>query len=265
MSTSDTGKMELWSETVFRERMRHVGEESYYDKHPFHLLLNDGRLHIDAIRCWIRNRFYYQSHIPIKDACVLANSPREVRKIWLHRITDHDGDDAFDQPGGIQAWVRLDLGVSGEGPRGFETLPKAEQATILQRHEAKLNGFTALPGVQAAVNSYVTFARETRWELAVASSLTEMFAPDLMVRRLAALEKQYPDVPTWAYDYFRNRPPQARRDCGEAWSLVVRHCATPELQREAVSALKFECGVLWKMLDAILDACRDRRLDVRVK
>ena len=103
MSTSDTGKMELWSETVFRERMRHVGEESYYDKHPFHLLLNDGRLHIDAIRCWIRNRFYYQSHIPIKDACVLANfslcdtllrlaeppqlfEPKRHREAWRVRV-----------------------------------------------------------------------------------------------------------------------------------------------------------------------------------
>ncbi len=92
-------------------------------------------------------------------------------------------------------------------------------------------------------------------ELAIASSLTEMFAPDLMSRRLACLERHYPEIPSWAYDYFRNRPPQAKRDCGEAWSIVVRGCATPKAQREAVKALEFKCSVLWSMLDAILEVC----------
>src|SRR5271165_1466682 len=46
------------------------------------------------------------------------------------------------------------------------------------------------PAVRSAVDAYVAFARDSRWELAVASSLTEMFAPDLMIRRLASLEKQ---------------------------------------------------------------------------
>ncbi len=249
--------MELWSPEVFHEHMRKVGEESYYDKHPFHLLLNEGRLPIEAIRCWIRNRFYYQCNIPVKDAYLLAKSPREIRKIWLHRITDHDGDDAAGKPGGIQAWVRLDLGVSAEAPAGFENKSPADQLLVLQQHEDKLNHAAMLSGVRAAVDSYVSFVREARWEMGVASSLTEMFAPDLMVRRLAALEKQYPVIPAWAYDYFRNRPPQARRDCGEAWAILVARCTTPELQREAVAALQFKCGVLWKMQDAILAGWQD--------
>jgi pyrroloquinoline-quinone synthase len=257
MNTTKAGNMELWTPEVFYERMRKVGEESYYDKHPFHLLLNEGRLPIEAIRVWIRNRFYYQGNIPVKDAYLLAKSPREVRKIWLHRITDHDGDDAAGKPGGIQAWVRLDLGVSGQAPAGFETKPPAEQLSILQQHETVLNQAVFLPGVRSAVDSYVGFVREARWEMGVASSLTEMFAPDLMVRRLAALEKQYPAIPSWAYDYFRNRPPQARRDCGEAWTILVARCTTPELQREAVAALQFKCEVLWKMQDAILAASPD--------
>ena len=248
--------MELWTPEIFYERMQKVGQESYYDKHPFHLLLNEGRLPIEAVRCWIRNRFYYQRNIPVKDAYLLTKLPRDVRKLWLHRITDHDGDDAAGKPGGIQAWVRLDLGVSAEAPAGFEHKPPAEQLTILQQHEARLNETDFLPGVRAAVDSYVAFVRDSRWEMGVASSLTEMFAPDLIVRRLAALEKLYPAIPSWAYDYFRNRPPQARRDCGEAWAILVPQCRTPELQREAVAALQFKCEVLWKMQDAILAACQ---------
>ena len=249
------GGLELWSEGDFQQRMRQVGEQSYYDKHPFHLLLQEGKLDRAALGCWIRNRFYYQRNIPVKDAFILANAPREVRKVWLHRITDHDGDDAANLPGGIQSWVRLDLGVSSEAPPDFGTKSKEEQAAVLGAHKQMLNAAPVLPGVRRTVQSYVDFAKNARWELAVASSLTEMFAPDLMNRRLASLEEHYPEIPSWAYDYFRNRPPQARRDCGEAWAIVFRHCATPKAQREAVRALEFKCSVLWSMLDAILEAC----------
>ena len=242
----------LWSEPEFLGRMREVGLKHYHDKHPFHLLLAEGRLPIAAIRCWIRNRFYYQRNIPIKDAFILTNAPRHVRKIWIHRIGDHDGVDATGWLGGIQTWVRLDLGVSGEAPAGFARASGRKQAEILEAHEEKLQLAPVLPGVRAAVDAYVNFARSARWELAVASSLTEMFAPDLMNRRLASLERHYPSIPSWSYDYFRNRPPLARRDQKEAWALTARSCTTPKLQRQAVAALKFKCDLLWAMLDAIM-------------
>src|SRR5579863_4025595 len=133
------GRLELWSEEDFHRRMRQVGEQRYYDKHPFHLLLEEGKLDRAALGCWIRNRFYYQRNIPVKDAFILAHAPREARKVWLHRITDHDGDDASNRPGGIQSWVRLDLGVSGEAPPGFEGKSSEEQSIILNAHEEKLN------------------------------------------------------------------------------------------------------------------------------
>jgi pyrroloquinoline-quinone synthase len=232
--------------------MREVGLKHYHDKHPFHLRLEEGRLPLAAIRCWIRNRFHYQRNIPIKDAFILTNAPRHVRKIWIHRIGDHDGVDATGWKGGIQTWVRLDLGVSGEAPSGFARKSNRKQAEILKAHEEMLESAPVLPGVRAAVDAYVNFARESRWELAVASSLTEMFAPDLMIRRLASLEEHYPSIPAWAYDYFRNRPPLARRDQQEAWALTAQSCTTPELQRKAVLALRFKCKLLWEMLDAIM-------------
>ena len=242
----------LWSEPAFLERMRQVGLQHYHDKHPFHLQLAEGRLPLAAIRCWIRNRFYYQRNIPVKDAFILTHAPRFVRKIWIHRISDHDGVDASRQNGGIQSWVRLDLGVSGEAPPGFAGKSQRKQEEILQAHEVKLESAPVLPGVRTAVDAYVHFAQTARWELAVASSLTEMFAPDLMNHRLACLEKYYPAIPAWSYDYFRNRPPLAKRDQQEAWSLTARSCTSPELQRKAVAALRFKCQLLWNMLDAIM-------------
>jgi pyrroloquinoline-quinone synthase len=108
-----------------------------------------------------------------------------------------------------------------------------------------------LPGVRFAVDAYVNFARSQPWPIAIASSLTELFAPDLMTARLAAFEKFYQWIDPRGLDYFRRRVTQARRDSDEALTVTLEYCNTPKLQREAVRALEFKCDVLWAMLDAI--------------
>jgi pyrroloquinoline-quinone synthase len=105
--------------------------------------------------------------------------------------------------------------------------------------------------VRFAVDAYVNFARTQPWPVAIASSLTELFAPDLMGARLAAFEKFYSWIDPRGLDYFRRRVIQARRDSAEALAITLEYCNTPELQREAVHALEFKCDVLWSMLDAI--------------
>ena len=97
----------------------------------------------------------------------------------------------------------------------------------------------------------MNFARSQPWPIAIASSLTELFAPDLMAARLAAFEKFYRWIDARGLDYFRRRVTQARRDSDEALAITLEYCNTPELQREAVRALEFKCDVLWSMLDAI--------------
>jgi pyrroloquinoline-quinone synthase len=108
--------------------------------------------------------------------------------------------------------------------------------------------------VRFAADAYVQFARTQPWPVAVASSLTELFAPDLMSERLAAFERHYDWVPAWGLDYFRARLALARRDAKHALEVTLDHCRTPELQREAVRALAFKCDVLWAMLDSIAAA-----------
>ena len=224
-----------WDDDTFTAKLREVGSSSYHDKHPFHVLMNSGRLGREAIQTWVTNRFYYQTCIPIKDAAILSNCPhREVRRLWLHRIVDHDGTQ--DDEGGIGAWLRL-----GE-------------ACALSREEL-LAGRQVIPGVRFAVDAYVNFARTQPWPIAVASSLTELFAPDLMAQRLAAFERYYPWVEPRGLEYFKNRLTQARRDSGEALTLTLTHCATPEMQESAVRALRFKCDLLWAMLESIHHAC----------
>ena len=229
-----------WDARTFTAKLRNVGATSYHNKHPFHRLMNSGRLERRAIQIWVANRLYYQTSIPLKDAALLSNCPlREVRRVWLHRITDHDGTQGDE--GGIGAWLRL-----GE-------------ACGLSRQDL-LAGTLIVPGVRFAVDAYVNFARTAPWPIAVASSLTELFAPDLMAQRLEAFQRYYPWVEARGLEYFKNRLTQAPRDSGEALALTLEHCTSREMQEKAIAALEFKCDLLWAMLDAIHLACEPQLL-----
>jgi pyrroloquinoline-quinone synthase len=196
--------------------------------------MNAGQLAPDAIRVWVANRFYYQRNLPIKDAAIISNCPiREVRRIWLHRISDHDG--TVPGTGGIETWLKL-----------AEACGMSREEILDERHVA--------PSVRFAVDAYVNFARSKPWPIAVSSSLTELFAPDLMAERLAAFQKYYTWVKPEGFDYFRGRVVQARVDSDEGLQLTLQYCDTPALQEEAVRALSFKCDVLWTILDGIQTA-----------
>jgi pyrroloquinoline-quinone synthase len=203
----------------------------YHDQHPFHARMNEGRLSRRQIQGWVANRFYYQENIPRKDAAILANCPdRDVRRRWVRRILDHDG--TAGEEGGIEAWLRLAEAVG---------LTRAEVRD--ERH--------LVPGVRFAVDAYVTFASTRPWVEAVASSLTELFAPDLMAERLAAFERSYPWIDRDGLTYFRTRLTQAPQDAEHALRVVTEHCRSPDERARALAALSFKCDVLWSILDAI--------------
>jgi pyrroloquinoline-quinone synthase len=213
--------------------------QRYHDQHPFSRRMNAGELSPGQIQGWVANRFAYQACIPRKDAAILANCPdREVRRRWIRRIHDHDG--TADGEGGIEAWLRLG-----------EAVGLTREEVEDERH--------VVPGVRFAVDAYVTFARTRPWVEAVASSLTELFAPDLMADRLAAFERHYPWIDPGGLAYFRARLTQAPRDAEHALQVVTERCRTPDQRAAAVAALSFKCDVLWSMLDAIDRAYADRQ------
>lgn len=237
-STEGTGPAATQSAEVeaLVERLR-AHSRSYHSAHPFHLRMNEGVLRPDQIRGWVANRYYYQEMIPRKDAAILANCPDPtVRRRWIRRITDHDGEAEGD--GGIEAWLRLG-----------EACGLTREEICDHRH--------LVPGVRFAVDAYVTFARTRPWVEAVASSLTELFAPDLMAERLAAFEKYYTWIEPDGLTYFRNRLFQAPRDSEHALEVVTQHYRTPQDGDAAVDALSFKCDVLWSMMDAIEQAYGD--------
>ncbi|MEU6257952.1 pyrroloquinoline-quinone synthase PqqC [Streptomyces sp. NPDC047043] len=217
--------------TGFTARLRAVAAERYHDRHPFNLRMHRGELSPAELRRWIANRFHYQRHIPVKDALILAELDRpELRRSWLRRIQDHDG--TADGEGGIERWLRL-----GE-------------AAGLHRDEL-WDGSRVLPGVRLAVDGYVNFCRLRPALDAIAASLTELSAPDLMRTRIAAFERHYPWIDPAGLAYFRTRIDQGGRDGVEALALVLDLARTPEQQQRALSALQFKCDVLWSLLDAV--------------
>lgn len=215
---------------VFVERLRARGT-SYHDRHPFHRMMHEGELSREQIAGWVANRYAYQRSIPLKDAAILSNCPeRDVRRRWIERIHDHDG--SGDDPGGIERWLVLAEGVG------------------LSRHEV-LDERHVLPGVRFAAEAYVDFCRRRPWIEAVASSLTELFAPDLHRARVAALEEKYPWIDRRALVYFRTRLAEAPRDVAYGLEIVTTRCRTRDQQERALAALDFKLDVLWSLLDAI--------------
>lgn len=227
------------SPDAFLARLRDVGARKYHDKHPFHLLMNDGGLTADQLQVWALNRFYYQQIIPIKDCALMAKmpTPRDRRR-WRQRLLDQDGP-SVDEEGGIEAWLRL---VEATGARRVEAW----------------SGARLLPGVRFAADAYLHFVRDRPWIDGVASSLTELFSPSLMTVRIAAFEEHYPWVAAEGLTYFRSRPRRATDDAAHATELVLAHCTTLELQTRAVAALDFKCDLLWAQLDAIYAHCVGR-------
>jgi pyrroloquinoline-quinone synthase len=225
-----TAEQEPWTPDELVAALRAQGER-YHHLHPFHVRMNAGELSREELQRWVANRYLYQIVIPIKDAAILSNCPeRDVRREWIQRILDHDGDTAGG--GGIESWFRLGeaLGVDRETMR-------SERLVI--------------PGVRYACDAYVTFARTKPWIEAVASSLTELFGPAAIKVRLEGMERHYPWIDPAGLDYFRARLHQAPRDADYALGLVVDRCRTREQQDRAVAALEFKLDMLWAQLEAI--------------
>jgi pyrroloquinoline-quinone synthase len=219
------------SRHAFEARLRAIGDERYHDKHPFHVRLHAGGCSPDQVRAWVINRFYYQSRIPMKDAAFLSRvEDPDLRRVWVSRILDHDGDGA--REGGIARWLKL-----------------AEAVGLDPGYVASCRG--VLPATRFAVDAYVRFVRERTLVEAVAASLTELFAPKIHAERIEGLLRHYAFADEESLSYFRTRLEEAPKDVAFGLAFVLDHADTAEKQDAAAAALVFKTDVLWAQLDAL--------------
>ena len=111
-----------------------------------------------------------------------------------------------------------------------------------------------LPATRFAVDAYVRFVREASLLEAVASSLTELFSPRIIARRVEGMLAGYPFVSRDTLAYFDARLAQAPRDSQFALEYCKREARTEPEQQAVLAALEFKCDVLWAMQDALYAA-----------
>jgi len=211
--------------------LRDIGARRYHRLHPFHALLHGGKCTKGQVQAWALNRYYYQAMIPVKDASLIARcDDPALRRKWRSRLVDHDGESESD--GGIARWLKL-----------------TDALDLDRNYVVSLAGL--LPATRFAVDAYVRFVRERSLLEAIASSLTELFSPQVIGERVEGMLRGYDFVSADSLSYFSKRPPLARRDSEFALDYVKRHARSPEAQQSVLKALEFKCDVLWAMLDAL--------------
>jgi coenzyme PQQ biosynthesis protein C len=211
--------------------LRDIGARRYHRLHPFHKLLHGGKCSKGQVQAWALNRYYYQAMIPIKDASLIARcDDSAIRCEWRSRLVDHDGEREGD--GGIARWLKLTDGLG-----------------LDRDYVVSLRGL--LPGTRFAVEAYVRFVREKSLLEAIASSLTELFSPQIIGERVEGMLAGYSFVTRETLAYFDKRPPQAARDADFALNHCKVNARTPEQQQQVLAALEFKCSVLWAMCDAL--------------
>jgi len=206
--------------------LRQIGAERYHNNHRFHKKLHSGELDRPQVQAWALNRFYYQAMIPVKDSAIMARvMDPALRREWRQRVVDHDGTQPGD--GGIERWLKLTdgLGLDRDYVKSTEGI---------------------LPATKFAVEAYVHFVRERPLLEAIASSLTELFAPKIIADRVSGMLANYDFIGEETLAYFGKRLSQAPRDANFALDYVKTHAKRPDQQRAVLDALIFKCNVLWR-------------------
>ncbi len=185
----------------FIAALTQLGKERYHSLHPFHKLLHSGKLSFEQVQAWALNRFYYQWSIPRKDLTLMARmNDVDIRVEWRSRVIDHEGD--IDGQGGIKRYLQL-----------------CERLNLDIDYVKSCEGL--LPASKFAVDAYVNFVGSRSLLEAVASSLTEIYAPAIHAERISGLSKHYEWADDYALAYFKKRIGQARKDVefGREWVI----------------------------------------------
>ena len=201
--------VKLMTPQELEAQLRDIGARRYHRLHPFHALLHGGKCTKGQVQAWALNRYYYQAMIPVKDASLIARC-----------------DDSGAAPGMAQPPRRPRRRERGR--RRHRALAQADRRARARprlRHLAR--GPAARRRASRSRPTCTSCARRSLLE-AVASSLTELFSPQIIGERIEGMLKSYDFVSADTLAYFSKRPPQAQRDSDFALDYVKRNAKTPD-------------------------------------
>jgi pyrroloquinoline-quinone synthase len=219
------------SDSELAMMLRAEAKARFYDRHPLHAALDQGRLTRDQLRGWAANTYYYQTRLPLIDALIVAKSEdREFRRAWIKRVHDHD-----DEGGALVLWQRLGEAIG---------LSRSE----LAEHEL------VLPNVQEACDEYVEYIAQAPLLAAVAASLTDQLEPPMLQRRIEAFQVHYAWVPNGALQCFRRRISRAKEDGAAALTFVLGLATKPALEEVCFEGIGKKTELLSRLLDEMTGA-----------
>ena len=87
--------------------------------HPWETLFRGGKCTKEQLQGWAKERYYFVKNVPTKEYSILYNCPHpEVRRMWLPKAIEEEGEDLIGKPGKPhpEYWLKLcgALGLSRE-------------------------------------------------------------------------------------------------------------------------------------------------------
>jgi pyrroloquinoline-quinone synthase len=201
--------------------------------HPWETLFREGKCSREQLQGWAKERYYFTKQVPIKEYSILYNCPHtEVRRMWLPKAIEEEGEDLIGKPGKPHPEYWLDLcealGLGREFVRASEPLF----------------------GVKFAVDSFATAAFKGSWLLGVAVSEGEDTAR-AMARDLEVFRKHYRWVSDDALEFYRLHAGVDVEHGRIRKEILKKYADTKELQEDCINAQLMKNNMRRSMADAI--------------
>ena len=201
--------------------------------HPWETLFREGKCTREQLQGWAKERYYFVRQVPTKEYSILYNCPYpEVRRMWLPKAIEEEGEDLIGKPGKPhpEYWLKLceALGLSRDYVINSEPLF----------------------GVKFAVDSFANAAFKSSWLLGIAVSEGDDTAR-AMARDLDVFRKHYPWVPDDALEFYKLHAGVDVEHGQIRKEILQQYATTKELQEDCINAQLMKNNMRRVMADAI--------------
>ena len=215
--------------------LQHILERRHPNPHPLRQLLLSGRLNREQLQGWARNQFHEFRNIHRFFGIRYQKCPiPELRRMLLENMVEEEGEDLFGgkYPSHAELWVRFAAGLG------------IARDDILNSEP--------LPGIQAALEMYVSLVQHSHWAVAIGTGLVfEGGGPKRMREEREALVRHYPWIPADRLDFFRAHEHHDTGHGDMVTNVIRQHCMEIHLQDEMRAAVKQRADIMWLQNDCI--------------